>query len=88
MAEAGFKDVGTLHWQSMLAPAATPKPVIDTLFKAIVEASKQPALKEAFDKQLVSLKVSESPDEAKTWLKGELDTWRKITSEVKIDLAE
>ena len=59
MAEAGFKDVGTLHWQSMLAPAATPKPVIDTLFKAIVEASKQPALKEAFDKQLVSLKVSE-----------------------------
>ena len=61
---------------------------IDTLFKAIVEASKQPALKEAFDKQLVSIKVSESLDEAKTWLKGELDTWRKITSEVKIDLAE
>ena len=80
MAEAGFAGVGTLHWQSMLAPAATPKPVIDTLFKAIVEASKQPALKEAFDKQLVSIKLSESPDEAKTWLKGELDTWRKITS--------
>ena len=88
LAEAGFKGVGTLHWQSMLAPAATPKPVIDTLFKAIVEASKQPALKEAFDKQLVSIKVSESPDEAKTWLKIELDAWRKITSEVKIDLAE
>jgi len=88
MAEAGFKGVGTLHWQSMLAPAATPKPVIDALFKAIVEASKQPALKEAFDKQLVSLKLSDSPYEAKTWLKGELDIWRKITSEVKIDLAE
>jgi tripartite-type tricarboxylate transporter receptor subunit TctC len=88
MAEAGFKGVGTLHWQSMLAPAATPKPVIDTLFNAIVEASKQPALKEAFDKQLVSIKLSESPDEAKTWLKGELDAWRKITSEVKVDLAE
>jgi tripartite-type tricarboxylate transporter receptor subunit TctC len=88
LAEAGFPGVGTLHWQSMLAPAATPKPVIDTLFKAIVEASKQPGLKEAFDKQLVSIKVSDSPDEAKTWLKGELDAWRKITSEVKIDLAE
>jgi len=88
MAEAGFAGVGTLHWQSMLAPAGTPKPVIDTLFKAIVEASKQPALKEAFDKQLVSIKVSESPDEAKTWLKGELDAWRKITNEVKIEMAE
>ena len=62
--------------------------MIDTLFKAIVDASKQPALKEAFDKQLVSIKVSDSPDEARTWLKGELDAWRKITSEVKIDLAE
>jgi tripartite-type tricarboxylate transporter receptor subunit TctC len=88
MAEAGFAGVGTLHWQSMLAPAATPKPVIDTLYNAIVEASKQPALKEAFDKQLVSIKISASPDEAKTWLKSELDAWRKITSEVKIDLAE
>ena len=88
MAEAGFSGVGTLHWQSMLAPAATPKPVLDTLYNAIVEASKQPALKEAFDKQLVSIKISASPDEAKTWLKGELDVWRKITSEVKIDLAE
>jgi tripartite-type tricarboxylate transporter receptor subunit TctC len=88
MAEAGFKGVGTLHWQSMLAPAATPKPIIDTLFKAIVEASKDPALKEAFDKQMVSIKVSESPEEARTWLKSELDIWRKITSEVKVDLAE
>jgi tripartite-type tricarboxylate transporter receptor subunit TctC len=88
MAEAGFPGVGTLHWQSMLAPAATPKPVIDTLFKAIVEASKDPALKEAFDKQMVSIRVSESPEEAKTWLKGELDAWKKITSEVKVDLAE
>ena len=88
MAEAGFAGVGTLHWQSMLAPAQTPKPVLDTLFKAIIEASKQPALKEAFDKQLVSIKTSDSPEEAKTWLKSELDAWRKITAEVKIELAE
>src|SRR5690349_19413377 len=88
MADAGFKGVGTLHWQSLLAPAATPKPVIDTLFKALVAASKEPSLKEAFDKQLVSIKVSESPEEAKTWLKSELDAWRKVTAEVKVDLAE
>jgi len=66
----------------------SPQTVIDTLFNAIVEASKQPALIEAFDKQLVSIKISASPEEAKTWLKGELDAWRKITAEVKIDLAE
>ena len=33
-------------------------------------------------------KPSESLDEAQTWLKNELDTWRKITAEVKIDLTD
>src|SRR5215471_13764891 len=32
LAEAGYPGVGTLHWQSMLAPANTPKEVLATLF--------------------------------------------------------
>jgi tripartite-type tricarboxylate transporter receptor subunit TctC len=88
LAETGFPGVGTLHWQSMLAPANTPKETLAVLFKAIVEASKVPQLQEGFAKQLVSIKPSESLDEAQTWLNGELANWRKITSEVKIDLAD
>src|SRR5262245_19339181 len=42
LAEAGYPGVGTLHWQSMLAPANTPKEVLATLFKAIVEAADAP----------------------------------------------
>lgn len=88
LAEAGYPNVGTLHWQGMLAPANTPKEVLETLFKAINEATKAPALQEAFAKQLVSIKPNASLDESKTWLKGELDNWRKITSEVKVELTE
>ena len=88
LAEAGYPGVGTLHWQSMFAPAQTPKPVLDTLFKSINEAAKVPALQEAFAKQLVAVKPSDSLAEAVTWHKNELATWRKITSEVKIDLTE
>ena len=88
LAEAGYPGVGTLHWQGMLAPAGTPKEVLETLFKAINEATKAPALQEAFAKQLVSIKPNASLDESKTWLKGELDNWRKITSEVKVELTE
>jgi tripartite-type tricarboxylate transporter receptor subunit TctC len=80
--------VGTLHWQSMLAPAATPKPVLDTLFKVIHEAAKKPELLEAFGKQMVSVKPNESLEESQKWLNGELATWRKITAEVKIDLTD
>jgi tripartite-type tricarboxylate transporter receptor subunit TctC len=88
LAEAGFPGVGTLHWQSMFAPAGTPKPVLDTIFKTAVEASKVPVLQEAFAKQLVSVKPNDSLAESQTWLNNELASWRKITAEVKIDLAE
>jgi tripartite-type tricarboxylate transporter receptor subunit TctC len=88
LAEAGFPGVGTLHWQAMLAPANTPKDTLATLFKAIGEASKAPQLQEAFGKQLVSVRLSDSLDEAQAWLKAELDSWRKITAEVKIELAD
>ena len=88
LAEAGFPDVGTLHWQSMLAPAGTPKDVLATLFKAIVEAAAAPPLLEGFKKQLVSVKPNASLDEAQSWLKGELAAWRKTVAEVKIDLTD
>ena len=86
MAEAGFAGVGTLHWQSMLAPAATPRPVLETLFKAIHEAAKVPALQEAFAKQFVAVKPNDTLEEARTWQDNELAAWRKIASEIKIDM--
>src|SRR5262245_58060849 len=88
LAEAGYPNVGTLHWQSMFAPAQTPKPVLETIFKAVQDAAKVPALQEAFAKQLVAVRPSDSLAEAVTWHKNELATWRKITSEVKIDLTD
>lgn len=88
LAEAGYPGVGTLHWQSMLAPAHTPKDVLATLYKAIVEAAAAPQLQEGFKKQLVTVKPSASLDEAQSWLNGELAAWRKTVAEVKIDLAD
>ena len=86
LAEAGFPGVGTLHWQSMLAPANTPKPVLETLHKAILNAAKAQPLLDGFKKQHVAVTPNASLDEAKSWLANELNTWRKITAEVKIEL--
>jgi tripartite-type tricarboxylate transporter receptor subunit TctC len=86
LAEAGYPGVGTLHWQSMIAPANTPKEVLATLFKAITQAANAPQLKEAFAKQLVSVSPNASLQEAQSWLKAELASWRKITQEVKIQV--
>ena len=86
MAEAGYPGVGTLHWQSMLAPAATPKDVIDTLHKAVGEALQASQVQEAFKKQLIEATPNKSPEEAKAWLANEIATWRKITGEIKIEM--
>lgn len=88
LAEAGFPGVGTLHWQSMLAPAHTPKAILATLHKAIVAAADAPQLQEAFKKQLVSVKPNASLEEAQSWLDSELAAWRKTVAEVKIDLTD
>jgi len=88
LAEAGFPNVGTLHWQSMLAPAGTPKETLAALHRGIVEALKVPQAQEAFKKQLVSTSPSKSPEEAQAWLKGELANWRKIIGEIKIEMTD
>jgi tripartite-type tricarboxylate transporter receptor subunit TctC len=86
LAEAGYPNVGTLHWQSMLAPAGTPKEVLATLHKAILEAAQAPALQEALKKQLVSIKPNPTLEDAQSWLKAEIESWKKIVSEVKIEM--
>jgi tripartite-type tricarboxylate transporter receptor subunit TctC len=88
MAEIGLPDVGTVAWNAMFAPAGTPKPVLETLHKAAVEALQAPAAKEALTKQNFNIVPSKSVDEAKAWLAGEIATWQKITATVKIDVTE
>lgn len=51
LAEAGVKDFNTAPWQGVLAPAATPRPIIDYLHAQIAAALKTPEVKERFAAQ-------------------------------------
>ena len=85
MQEVGFPGVGTTAWQGLFAPAGAPKAVLQTIFDATVAAMKTPEVSEAFKKQTFNIVPSASLADAKTWLGQQMDTWRKITSEVKIE---
>jgi tripartite-type tricarboxylate transporter receptor subunit TctC len=85
MQELGFPGVGTIAWQGLFAPGGTPKEVLQTIFNATTEAMKAPAVRDAFAKQTFNTVPNASLDDAKAWLAGQMDTWRKITSEVKIE---
>jgi tripartite-type tricarboxylate transporter receptor subunit TctC len=85
MQELGYPGVGTIAWQALFAPAGVPKDVLQTIFNATVAAMKTPETAEAFKKQTFNIVPNASLADAKTWLAQQMDTWRKITSEVKIE---
>jgi tripartite-type tricarboxylate transporter receptor subunit TctC len=50
MAEKGFPDASLNIWMGLYVPAKTPKPVVDTLVKALAQAVKDPALTTGLEK--------------------------------------
>jgi len=85
MKEAGYPDVGTVAWNGLFAPAATPRPVLETLHRATLAALNSDAGKAALTKQGFIIAPSKSLDDARTWLAGQIDAWKKITAAVKIE---
>ena len=84
MAEVGYADVGTVAWQGLFAPAATPEPVLAKLRQEIAKALQSPDVKAKFAKQHFNIVPNTSSADAKTWLAGEMKHWRDITATVKI----
>jgi tripartite-type tricarboxylate transporter receptor subunit TctC len=85
MQDAGFSGVGTIAWQGLFAPAGTPQDVLQAIFNATIAAMNTPEAGDAFKKQGFNIVPNASLADAKTWLAQQMDTWRKITSEVKIE---
>ena len=85
MEEAGFPGVGTIAWQAMFARSGIPNEILQTIFDATIAALNTPEAKSTFRKQTFNIVPSASLADAKAWLSQQIDTWRKITSEVKIE---
>ncbi|HYC16138.1 MAG TPA: tripartite tricarboxylate transporter substrate binding protein [Pseudolabrys sp.] len=88
MAEVGYADVGTVAWNGLFAPAATPKPVLEALFAAIHKALSSPEGAEKLAKQNFNVVPNKSLADAKSWLDGQMKHWQTITGAVTIDVAQ
>jgi tripartite-type tricarboxylate transporter receptor subunit TctC len=88
MKEVGFADVGTVAWNALFAPAATPKPVLETLFHAVTIALETPDVAKKLELQHFNVVPNKSLDEAHTWLANEMEHWRAITDAVKGDVGQ
>jgi tripartite-type tricarboxylate transporter receptor subunit TctC len=86
--EFGYSRPGAGFWHTLFAPAATPKPVLEALHKAVLEAMESPQVVDAFDKNQMRRIPHKTLDEAQAWLDKEFVAWRKITTDVPIEMAE
>lgn len=84
--EAGLKGYEAELWYSLLAPAKTPRPVVDRINAAMMAALKSPDLADQFTKQGFEVKGS-TPDELKTYITRELARWQRLITENNIKVA-
>ena len=87
IAEAGVPGYRSINWNGLLAPAATPKPVIATLNREIVRQFKTPAAQERFASVGIEA-LSGTPAEFDKFIREEIRQWGKVikAAGIKVDL--
>lgn len=85
VAEAGVPgfEVGT--WYGMLAPARTPRDVIDIINRGVQRSIETPELRQNFTAQGVE-PVGGSPESFATYIQTELDKWSKVILAARIHI--
>jgi tripartite-type tricarboxylate transporter receptor subunit TctC len=82
-AEQGIKDQDADTLTGIVAPAGTPKEIVDLLYREIAKAVSQPDVKE----RLTTLgfdPVANTPDEFGARIKLEIDKWGKVVRDAKL----
>ena len=74
MAEAGFPDFEVSSWNGLLAPARTPKPIIDKLHQELVKIVAMPDILERFAAQAADT-VGISTDEFRAYIERYIKRW-------------
>jgi len=85
MAEAGYPTLDVSASFYILAPAATPKPVVAALNREIVKALGTQDVKDKLSAAGVELN-STTPEEASTLLKNEVASWGKVVKESGVEM--
>lgn len=87
MAEAGYPGIGSLNWNGIFAPAATPPAIVDKVYAAIVASMKELDASGVMAKRLIPVSLSDSPAEFNAYVLSEMHRWQKIikASNVRID---
>lgn len=77
VAELGYPQLESLAWIGLLAPAATPKEVVDRLSAETVRAMRAPEVRDLLGKQGFDV-VAGTPEEFRRWIQAESAKWARV----------
>jgi tripartite-type tricarboxylate transporter receptor subunit TctC len=85
--ELGYS-AGKGLWSALYAPAKTPRDVLDTLHRQVVQALNAEPVQTTFKKQMIKAVPDASIAAAQAWDKLETAHWKTLTEQVKIELPQ
>ncbi len=84
LAELGYPNVGTMSWIGIVAPAGTPKAIVDRISAALRDGFQDPAVRA----RVLAAGVEVAPDQTPKYfdreIRSELARWKKFQAETKI----
>jgi tripartite-type tricarboxylate transporter receptor subunit TctC len=83
VAEGGLPGYESVQWYGVLAPAGTPRDIVNRLHAEVTGVLKQPEIKARFANDLADT-VGNSPDEFNSFIQRELVKWAKVASDAGI----
>jgi tripartite-type tricarboxylate transporter receptor subunit TctC len=83
--EAGLPGYETIQWFGPVAPAGTPKPVIEKLFEHFVKALQHPSVTERLTKAGLDVAPSASPEAYGEFIRAEVARWPAIVKAAGIE---
>ena len=83
--ELGMKGYEAASFTGVLAPAGTPKAVVDRLYASVVKAAKLPAVTDRFKDMAADPKTT-TPQEFAKFIQDDIAKWRKVTQAANIKL--
>ena len=84
LAEAGVPGFDAVGWQMLVAPAKTPRPVIDQLHRALDEILAQPATQEQILRFGFLPVANKSVEDLQAFVKSETARWGKVVHDAGI----
>jgi len=84
IAEQGLPGYEDVTWNGLMAPADTPRDILERLRVAVVSAVSAPKLRQRFLERAIELEASRSLDEYSAFVRGEVTAFQQLARDADL----